>query len=145
MAHQKMIRRHKVWLMALIMTALTINHSKSDERSEMFDMAETFAKCSGIFKVMSMATKGASSEQDQQLANGARVASFYVGRGLGLNDPVAFTDNLVETEVTGWMANMEQNPHAMANAFEPEYKKCMALLPIQDEIIKQARRDAYSQ
>jgi hypothetical protein len=132
------------FLLAMIITSLAPLPVLADDRAEIFDMAETFAKCSGIFRVMSLATTGASSEQDKQLANGARVASFYIGRSLGLNDAVAFTDNLVETEVTAWLASMEVNPNAMASSFEPEYKKCMALLPVQDDIIKQARREAYS-
>ena len=145
MAKKLSSMRFIAFLLALIITSLAPMPVVADDRAEMFDMAETFAKCSGVFRVMSLATTGASSEQDKQLANGARVASFYIGRSLGLSDAVAFTDNLVETEVTGWLANMEVNPEAMANSFEPEYKKCMALLPIQDDIIKQARRDAYSQ
>ena len=121
--------------------------ANEDERLAVLELADDFARCSAIFKVMSLVSasseKSFSSTQDQQLANGAQVASFYLAQKMGRRYARERTESLIETEFTMWMALLENNPEAMANQYEPKYKFCIENLNLQEEIINSARKEAY--
>jgi hypothetical protein len=53
---------------------------EEESRREMLEMADGFARCAAVFKVMALSSSGSgknfSAKQDEQLANGAEVASW---------------------------------------------------------------------
>jgi hypothetical protein len=122
---------------------------EEESRREMLEMADGFARCAGVFKVMALSSSGSgknfSAKQDKQLANGAEVASWFLAGSMGRKHASKRAAAIIDTEFTTWMALLETNPQALADLYQPKYESCIANLPMQEAIINMARDKVYDQ
>ena len=104
--------------------------ANEDERLAVLELADDFARCSAIFKVMSLVSASSESFLQHKTAagTGAQVASFYLAQKMGRRYARERTESLIETEFNMWMALL-RTIRCNANQYEPKYKFCIETEP----------------
>lgn len=132
----------------------------ADEQEDLTEPEKTFVTssvnllgdCGGFFEFMSDIFKDgkqpATSQHMHEMANGARMAAAYLlyvehnargGKPKRLGDFMAYPEGRAganKTRLTMWL---EQNDKA---ALDAERERCMAAVPLQNELVQQIRNEA---
>ena len=119
-------------------------------------MANDLAGCSGVYlanaEVMKSIGKGNASETFEGIARGAYLAAAYLVNGTGVildwDNAQVWAQSIRDTQKFYWLGLMELSPSMSENGLPEEFLNaldfCVALNPIQTEIVEMMRDEVYS-